>query len=165
MLAGFAAPGRQPADSIGDGPDVRGRSAATASDDIELSLLRQSADYARHGFRSVVITSKLVWNAGIGIEAHGMVAETGNLSDQRSHHVGAQGAVDTEGAQCRSVLYRAIECLECLPCKRTAAPVRDRCGNDYRQGIAKLFHRIHGGLGIKRIKASLKYDEVRASAH
>ena len=141
------------------------RRTAAASCNVKDAILRKPAYHGGHGLRRVVVAPHLVGNAGVGVEAHCVTAETGDVSDERSHRFGPQGAVDAECAERRRVLYRAVEGLQRLAGERAPAPVRDRRGNDQRQGIAEQFEGINGGLGVQGVEAGLEDDKVGAATY
>ena len=164
-LAGLEAARGKPLHRFRQSLDVLRSGAAAASDYVQQSSSGQLAHDPCHKLRRIVVAPHFIGNAGVGIETHGVAAETCDLRDERGHHVRAEGAVDAEGAERRRVLNRAVECLEGLSCQRTPAPVRDRRGNDEGQGIAEKFEGIDSRLGVQRVEAGLKYDEVGAAAH
>ena len=71
-------------DGLGDRPDVVGRGAAAAADDVDQAFARELLDLRRHELRALVVASERVRQAGVRIGAGQRVGDVGDLGEMRA---------------------------------------------------------------------------------
>ena len=127
----------RPRTACGDRPDVVGRRAAAAADDVDEARARPLAEVARHRLRRLVEAAEGVRQPGVRVGAHEAGREARQLLDVGAHLARAERAVEPDREQ-RHVLHRDPERLDRLPGEVPPGQVGDRDRGDHRAADAGL---------------------------
>ena len=146
-----------------DRPDVFGRGAAAAADDVDQTLLGELAQRIARVARLLVVRAHLVRQARVRMTRDPGRRHPGEILDERTHLRRAQGAVDSHDEGVR-VLDREPERVDRLAREVAAAAVDRREGDPER----KLRRLVEGGcdrsLRVERVEDRLDQQEIdRAS--
>ena len=82
--------------SLGNGPDVVGGRAATATDQIHKTTLGKLAHVFSNFRGGLVKATKLVGQAGIGVGRHVDVCNHRQFDDVRAHQLGTEGTIQSD---------------------------------------------------------------------
>ncbi len=157
---------RDVAHRFGYGANVRGRGAAAATGDVEEAAAREVAEIGGHALGRFVEAAEGVGQAGIRVADGGNRRQTGQLLEERTHLLGAERAVHSDGEQ-RHVRDGNPKGLDGLAGKRASAAIDDGDRSDdwhaISGGLEIFLDGEEGGLGIERIENRFEEQEVRAA--
>ena len=144
-------------DRAHDGPDVFGRAAAAAADDVDETGGGEFLDLCTHHRGALVISPERVWQAGVGIGADQRVGDLRHLGD-----VGPQLA----GAE-RTVRNRVPERGRGLPREQASGTIGDGARDHDRHTrtalLANIRNRVERRLGVERVENGLDQQDVGAA--
>ena len=86
-----------PVDAFGHCPDVVGRRAAAATEDVDEPARGELLDHGGHLVRGFVVFAEGIGQAGVGIGGHETVRQARQLRDIRTQLVGAECTVEADG--------------------------------------------------------------------
>ena len=119
-------------DGLRDRPDVIGRGAAAAADDVDEAALGELLDQRRCLRRLLVVLAERIRQAGVRVAADVALDRARQLREVRAHLARAERAVEAD-AERLGVFDRQVERVEGLARERAAAAIGERGRDHHRQ--------------------------------
>ena len=147
-------------------PDVVGRRAATATEQVHHAALGELVDDSRSVVRRLVIFAERIRQPGVRVAGHEAVGYPGDLGKIGTHLGCTERAVEAD-EQRAGVPHGVPECLGHLPGQRAARSVGDRARDHHRPPSAALLEQRLDGedrrLGVQRVEDRLDQEQVGAT--
>ena len=159
---------RQVFKRLGDGLDMRGRSAATTTGNIQETAGGEFLDHLGGVFGCFVITGfrQRIGQAGVRVGTHITRRDTRQFFHIRAHQIAAQRAVQPDG-QRLGMRQRIPESLGSLTRQRAPGSIGDGAGNHDRHAhlvlLEILFDREQRSLGVEGIENGFHHQNIRAA--
>ena len=153
---------RDAVDRGDDLPDVLGRRAAAAADDVDEAVARELAEEAARVLRLLVVLAERVRQAGVRMARDPRRRDLREILDERPHLGAAERAVDADDERLR-VLDRDPERLDGLRGEVPAAAV-DRGEREPERQLGRgVLRGEDRGLAVERVEDRLDEEQVDAA--